>query len=81
MTTETWTREDDRLLDELKKRKERVIEARVAPLRTLVAEDMPYVDARDADDIADWLISHADTLRDLLAPFDSGVRAAAPNTL
>ncbi len=81
MKTETWTRDDDRRLEEMQERKERVLKARLDPLRTLVAEDMPHIRSHQADDIADWLVKHADNLRDLLAPFDSGVRVAPANPL
>jgi hypothetical protein len=73
---ETWTPRDEEALAKLAERKERVNKARRAPLARLIFEGMPNVHTHDMDDVVDWFINNADRLRDMLAPFDSGVRAA-----
>lgn len=80
-TEDTWTRDDDQRLAEMIERKQRVQKARMSPLIELVGGDMPHIRQHQADDIAEWLVQNADTLRDLLAPFDSGVRVAPANPL
>lgn len=82
MANETWTIADDLHLAAMQERKERVLKARLDPLRALVAEDMLHIRQHMADDIVDWLVENADNLRDLLQAFDSGVRVAqTPDTL
>lgn len=78
---ETWTPADDDRLAEMQARKQRVQKARMDPLAALVGEDMPHIRQHMANDIAEWMAQHADTLRDLLQPFDSGVRAAPVKSL
>ena len=70
---ETWSRADEYLLEELTTRKERVCKARMMPLLPFV-EAMPFVPLSGVELVADYLANNADTLRDLLQPFDSGVR-------
>lgn len=77
MSKETWTPADEAKLAELEDRKERVMRERRLPVLAFVRE-LPTVHSIDEDDVVDWLIQHADTLRDLLQPFDSGVRPAEP---
>ena len=73
---ETWTPRDEEALAALAERKERVNKARRAPLVRLLVEGVPNVHTHDMADVVDWFIDNADRLRDMLAPFDSGVRAA-----
>lgn len=70
---ETWSRADEYLLEKLTKRKERVCKARMMPLLAFVGA-MPFVPLSGVEFFADYLANNAETLRDLLEPFDSGVR-------
>lgn len=78
---DTWTPADEQHLAAMLERKQRVQKARIDPLIELVGDDMPHIRQHQADDIAEWLVQNAETLRDLLAPFDSGVRAAPVKSL
>lgn len=73
-TLDTWTPRDEQLLAELIERKERVRIARINPLVEFVGDNMPHIRHTSADGIVEWMIENADKLRDLLGPFDSGVR-------
>lgn len=72
MTTK-WTQQDQKQLDELTARKAAVIAIYRQPLVSAI-EHMPEATVKAAD----WLITHADTIRDLLEPYDSGIRLAKP---
>lgn len=83
-TPVTWSAGDEALLKELTDRKIEFAETYRVPLFDLIIKDFPSqggqgVNARlvsGAVPICDWLIKNADTIRDLLLPFDSGVRPA-----
>jgi hypothetical protein len=72
---DTWTQSDELKLRELSDRKARVYAFVRAPIQRL-ARDMRNANDLSEDDLADWLIQRADQIRDLLQPFDSGVRCA-----
>lgn len=74
MTTETWTPADEYRLRTMQERKDRVLAARRKPVEDLVRA-MP-ARAFDEETVTSWLIDYAEAMRDALAPFDSGVRAA-----
>ena len=69
----TWTRKDQTALDELVQRRAEFMRSSRDPL--VRALDIRTILPRSAcETLADVLIQHADTFRDLLAPFDCGVR-------
>lgn len=74
MSKETWTPADEQLLAELNERKQRVDQQQRQPVVDLLSNGCPHVFDREAPDVANWMMANADTLRDLLQPFDSGVR-------
>lgn len=68
-----WTHNDEMVLVELAERKRVFFETQKEPLTKAVDRLLYNYDA-DADSITRALIEHADLFRDLLEPFDSGVR-------
>jgi hypothetical protein len=89
---EKWTREDERQLQVMQERKERVEAQRDAELRPIARQiahqlarspELPEnalrgLETQVTDALVGVLKNYADTLRDALAPFDSGVREAKP---
>lgn len=71
-----WTKEDRKQLEELQDRKTKFETSLRQPLIDFVV-GIPANSKRS--EIADYLIAHADKLRDLLAPFDSRTNPAEPN--
>lgn len=72
-----WTQNDQRALDQLVERKAAFEQAHRVPLEGFVRDTIqPHtgINSGCADSVAKWLIHNADTIRDLLLPFDSGVR-------
>jgi hypothetical protein len=83
MPTPTWTTADQQALEALQARKAEFEAQHKEPLiRYMVnlTSSLYLGPSKAAEDhgrrIADWMISDADTIRDLLKPFDSGVRPA-----
>lgn len=71
---EKWTPEDEQRFQEQSRRREAAIKARELPVRRLVARHF----GSGQESIFATLTKHADEFRDVLAPYDSGVRPAAP---
>lgn len=83
-TLPTWTRDDENDLRALLKRKQAFDAAAHAPvldvainIRTLV-NSMVEPDANES--LVSALINYADSIRDALAPFDSGIRIDPQST-
>jgi hypothetical protein len=75
-----WSPRDQDTLNELIARKKAYDEEMLKPIddllaRTLTLDAGPGI-AKSQRKIRTWLIWNADAVRDVLAPFDSGVRAA-----
>lgn len=72
-----WTPGDEKLLQSLLEQKAEFYRAKTEPVRDLFV-NAPWLPqgSRTTDEIIEWAIVHADTLRDALLPFDSGVRPA-----
>ena len=68
--TEQWTADEERKFVEASERRERVLAKRKEP----VAKIARMLCTTNADYIFGYLISHADEIRDVLVPYDSGVR-------
>lgn len=73
-----WSKADEQALKELTERKAAFEEATRAPIENLVEKEFGNWDTDERECIRDFLIENADTIRDLLQPFDSGVRVARP---
>jgi hypothetical protein len=69
-----WSAADEQALAELLERKDQFIRS----TKSAVAEavDRFFYRSMGPGDLADALIEHADSVRDALAPYDSGVRPA-----
>lgn len=83
MTTPDWTQADEATFNEMQARRAIVVMERRKPLCLLARKLEMHLDdvnngsreeVWDFNTITDWLIAHADAIRDALAPFDSGVR-------
>ena len=74
-----WTIEDQQQLEELLDRKSTFVNTHKPPVVKAV-EIMygEFASAAARDQLVDKLMRHAELLRDVLAPFDSGVRVEAP---
>lgn len=72
MIKETWTQRDEALFQESVTRRQRVMEMNRAPVMVAARA----LTGLSQSDIADMLIANADSIRDALAPYDSGVRPA-----
>jgi hypothetical protein len=72
--TEQWTANEERQFHEMSERRVRVLAKRREPVAALAA-DLHKVDWQFPSNITEWLIANADEVRDVLAPYDSGVRA------
>jgi hypothetical protein len=70
MIKETWTQRDEALFQESVTRRQRVMEMNRAPVMSAARA----LACLSQSDIADMLIANADSIRDALAPYDSGVR-------
>jgi hypothetical protein len=69
---ERWTIEDEIQLTKLMERKTKILETNMTPLFDIVrVKDMERM---DCNEIAECLAANADSFRDFLFPFDSGVR-------
>ena len=79
-TKPTWSKRDERDLQDLLKRKQAFDAAAHAPVLDvaikikLLINSMVEPDASES--LVSALINYADAIRDALAPFDSGVRVA-----
>lgn len=71
---EQWTPADEMRFLDMQDRRKRVLEARRAPVIELSILLAREISDTSFDTMADWLIHRADEIRDILAPFDSGVR-------
>lgn len=71
----SWRRADQELLDALTEQRRAFFEEKTAPVLELVT-NAPWLPqgSGKTNDIVQWLIENADSLRDALKPFDSGVR-------
>lgn len=69
-----WTAKDEAALAAMLERKATALKEIKDPLVAFIADNMPRIGRLEADDVADWLIENVDHIRDLLEPFDSGVR-------
>lgn len=87
-----WTPADEAKLVELTERRNRAMTQNRAPLRELVDgtscpltqlfEEAHFVEGAfetTKEEFVDWMINNADSLRDGLLPFDSGVRPGNPS--
>ncbi len=80
MAIEKWTQHDEELLAQMQARRERVHQATRKPLQQFIDLSMPTVTEREAVMlVTDWMIANAKFLRDLLEPFDDGVRPPCVN--
>lgn len=79
-TKPTWSFRDERDLRELMERKAEFDEAHRPAVRAAISSITTNLspDMLEAT-VNDW-IKRADTIRDALKPFDSGVRAGSPST-
>jgi hypothetical protein len=76
---ERWTTSDQVHLEELQKRRDRVLARQRGPVREIAAKlckQMGVHDDHDADDLTGYLIEQAEPLIDALKPYDSGTRPA-----
>lgn len=76
-----WTREDEKLLRAMTERKAEFTKRARDPLHDFLTDNFGWPASFTQTqrvgctmNLVDWLIEHADTIRDLLAPFDSGER-------
>ena len=72
-----WTQRDESMLAELIERKRRITDENMAPVKELCNNFSNGIPGNRVgpSELADWLVGHADSIRDALEPFDSGVRA------
>ena len=77
----TWSQHDEQCLRNLTARKAEFERRCRTPIVQYVLDNFdwrkasdPAVRENDSARVADWLIKNADTIRDLLQPFDSGER-------
>lgn len=70
-----WTPADEKLLQSLTEQKAEFYRVKTEPVRDLFV-NAPWLrqGSSKTDEIIEWAIAHADSLRDALLPFDSGVR-------
>lgn len=71
---EQWTPAEEMRFLDMQDRRKRVMEARRAPVVELAISITHEISDTTFDQMADYLIKNADEIRDILAPFDSGVR-------
>ena len=81
-----WTPQDEERLRALTERKAEFERRCRTPIVQYVLDNFdwrkasdPAVRENDSKRVANWLIRNADTVRDLLQPFDSGVRMVKPS--
>ena len=80
-TRSRWTATDEARLLELSERKERIMRENLAPVRLLVSAapigmERSHDGKVEHEALVEWLIANADSLRDALEPFGSGVMPA-----
>lgn len=68
-----WTHTNQRELERLQLAKHEFVTWARAPVAALAKSMLGEVEV-SVTDLTDFMINHADSLRDALAPFDSGVR-------
>lgn len=74
-TRPTWSKRDEAVLQEMIRRKQAFELTARMPVHDVVARIRTALGAiYGPDQMVDALITHADAIRDALAPFDSGVR-------
>lgn len=67
-----WTTEDERKFNEMQERRKTVLAKRYEHLMNALIGVTGL--SADREYIADFLIEHADAVRDALEPYDSGIR-------
>ena len=75
-----WTAEDEQRFQEQSRRREAAIKARELPVKALIDKQFTGMKPEEKSSMFFILTKHADDFRDVLAPYDSGVRPAAPQT-
>lgn len=75
-----WSEADEAKFKEMQARRERVQNVRREALHNAMAGALMYI-GRDGDawDLLNSMIANADSIRDALAPYDSGTRPANPH--
>ena len=73
-----WTAEDEQRFQEQSRRREAAIKARELPVKALIDREFETWTNGAKVVLFATLTKHADEFRDVLAPYDSGVRPAAP---
>lgn len=80
MATVQWSRDDEVELVRMLRRKTEFEAAAQLPVLTVVSGAWPFSQNTRTDvnckKLAQWLIRHAETLRDVLLPFETGIRVA-----
>jgi hypothetical protein len=83
MPTPTWTPADQQALEQLVSRKALHENTYRMPVYVFFRDNFPWNAStvekdrvRMSEKVVDFMIKNADTIRDLLKPFDSGVRPA-----
>lgn len=72
-----WDQQDEELLQSLVERKAAFKEKYEGELSMFVDRSVPFMtDATIKRELISWMAGNADAIRDLLEPFDSGVRPA-----
>lgn len=71
----TWTRQDEQEFQLLQARREKIMANNKRPVWELAAK-LELVTPHTCSYLQEFLIQHADSIRDALAPFDSGARPA-----
>lgn len=81
MNKPKWTHRDEEALQDLQRRKKEFEEAAIAPLQDFLGKNWPFSEHKKsvvyATKLSGFLIKNAETIRDLLEPYDSGERAPA----
>lgn len=72
-----WTAEDEQRFQEQSRRREAAIKARELPVKALIDREFETWTNGAKVVLFATLTKHADEFRDVLAPYDSGVRPAA----
>lgn len=77
-----WTPNDEEQLQRMLKQKAEFEFEALKPVGEIASDLAAFLHNRKwgATDITKFLTGHADELRDALAPFDSGIRAAPSNS-
>lgn len=77
----TWTPRDQAVLADMINRRRTFYERNAVAVKHVVVSIRMGIGSSPTDDeLVEELIAKADTIRDALAPFDSGVRAGSQST-